>query len=50
METARQFLDNKEEIPDNVMCQLIKGKLVHVKQVEKDKELARIVRYFKSKH
>jgi hypothetical protein len=43
MESCKQYIDNKEEIPDNLMAQLIKGKLLHIKSVEKEKEIARAV-------
>ncbi len=43
METAKQHLDNKEEIPDNLMAQMIKSKLLYIKTIEKEKELARTV-------
>ncbi len=44
METAKQHLDNKEEIPANLTAQLIKSKLLYLKAVEKEKEAARISR------
>ena len=43
MELARPYLESKEEIPDDLMAQLIKGKLIHIKGVEIEKELQRIV-------
>lgn len=46
MDSARQNLDNKEEISDSLMAQLIKGKLIHIKAVEKEKEAIRIVNLF----
>lgn len=43
LESARKYLDNKEEVPSNVIAQLIKGKLIHIKAVEKEKEILRAV-------
>lgn len=43
LESVKPYIDNKEEIPDNIMAQLIKGKLIHIKQVEREKEIARMV-------
>lgn len=42
IESCKQFVDSKEEIPDNLMAQLIKGKLMHIKAVEREKEIARV--------
>ncbi|CAF0878303.1 unnamed protein product [Brachionus calyciflorus] len=44
LETARQFIDNKEEIPDSLLCQILKGKLIHIKMIEKEKEVSRLGR------
>ena len=44
IDQAKQLIDNKEEIPDQLMTQLIKAKLIQIKNVEKDKEIARQVR------
>ena len=46
VETAKQFIDNKEEIPDAVMAQLVKGRLMVIKAAEKEKELKRQVCIF----
>jgi hypothetical protein len=45
IETAKTFIDNKEEIPDLLLAQLIKAKLLLIKQIEKEKEQKRIVKY-----
>lgn len=42
LESCKQYMETKEEIPDNLMAQLIKGKLIHIKAIEKEKELARV--------
>ena len=42
IEACKPHLENKEEIPDNLMAQLIKGKLIHMKAVEKEKEISRV--------
>ena len=43
IDLAKQHLDNKEEIPDPLMAQLIKARLITLKAVEKEKEIARLV-------
>jgi len=43
VDLAKQHLDNKEEIPDPLMAQLIKARLITLKAVEKEKEIARLV-------
>ena len=43
LDQVRPLLDNKEEIPDNLMAPLLKGRLMQIKATEKDKEAARIV-------
>jgi 5'(3')-deoxyribonucleotidase len=43
LESAKKYLDNKEEISGNTLAQLIKGKLIHIKEVEKEKEIFRAV-------
>lgn len=43
IDLAKQHLDNKEEIPDPLMTQLIKAKLLYIKHIEKEREIARIV-------
>jgi hypothetical protein len=45
MESAKSILDNKEEIPDPLMAQLIKAKLLHIKAFEKEKEIQRAVSF-----
>ena len=43
MDSAKSIMDNKEEIPDHLMAQLIKAKLLHIKACEKEKEIQRAV-------
>lgn len=42
IEACKPFIESKEEIPDNIMAQLIKGKLAHIKAIEKEKEAFRV--------
>lgn len=42
LEQAKICLDNKEEISDNLLCQILKGKLIHIKTIEKEKEIMRL--------
>ena len=44
LEQAKIILDNKEEISDSLLCQILKGKLIHIKTIEKEKELMRLSR------
>jgi hypothetical protein len=46
LDQIRPLLDNKEEIPDNLMAPLVKGRLMQLKAIEKEKEAARLVNYF----
>ena len=43
LDQIKPLIDNKEEIPDNLMAPLLKGRLLQIKAVEKEKEAARIV-------
>jgi len=43
MESAKSLMDNKEEIPDHLMAQLIKAKLLYTKACEKEKEIQKAV-------
>jgi hypothetical protein len=43
LDQVRPLLDNKEEIPDNLMAPLVKGRLMQIKVIEKEKEAARLV-------
>ena len=43
LDQIRPLLDNKEEIPDNLMAPLVKGRLMQMKVIEKEKEAARLV-------
>ena len=45
IEAAKLLIDNKEEIPDQLMAQLIKARLLLIKQIEKEKEQKRMVTY-----
>ena len=49
VETAKLLIDNKEEIPDQLMAQLIKARLLLIKQIEKEKEQKRMVTYSTSR-
>ncbi len=44
IESAKQFVENKEEIPDQMLAQLIKGKLMMIKVVEMEKNNKRQAR------
>lgn len=44
IEQAKVFVENKEEIPDQLMAQLVKGRLMMIKQIEMEKEEKRKVR------
>ncbi len=44
IENAKQFIDNKEEIPDQILVQLIKGKIMMIKAVEMEKSAKRVAR------
>lgn len=44
LETAKPYLDNKEEIPENLLAQILKGKLLHIRAFEKEKAIFRAVR------
>ena len=45
-ESCKPFIESKEEIPDHLMVQLIKGKLFHIKAIEKEKEISRVCYLF----
>lgn len=44
-ESCKPFIEAKEEIPDHLMVQLIKGKLLHIKAIEKEKEISRVCNF-----
>ena len=44
IESAKQFIDNKEEIPDLLLVQLVKGKIMMIKAVEMEKSAKRQAR------
>ena len=49
IESAKQYLDNKEEIPDSVLIKILKSKLLHIRSVQMEKkanEPVNIVYYF----
>jgi hypothetical protein len=43
IEGAKPFVDNKEEIPDNVLIKILKSKLLHIRSVEMDKKANQLV-------
>jgi hypothetical protein len=43
IEQAKLFVENKEEIPEQLMAQLIKGRIMLIKQVEMEKDEKRRV-------
>ena len=43
IENAKLFIDNREEIPDPMLAQLIKGKIMMIKTVETEKNAKRQV-------
>ena len=46
LDQVKPLIDNKEDIPDNLMAPLLKGRLMQLKAIEKEKEAARLVRFF----
>lgn len=42
IESCKPFIENKEEIPDQLIIPLIKGKIMHIKAIEKEKEANRV--------
>lgn len=44
MEAAKPFLDNKEEIPDNVLIKILKSRLIHIRTVQMEKKSQEPVR------
>ena len=38
IESAKQYLDNKEEIPDSVLIKILKSKLLHIRSVQMEKK------------
>jgi hypothetical protein len=38
MEQAKPFLENKEDIPDNVLIKILKSKLLHIRNVQIEKK------------
>lgn len=40
IEAAKLFIDNKEEIPENVLAKILKAKLLHIRTVEIEKKAA----------
>jgi hypothetical protein len=44
METAKPHIDNKEDLPEKLLAQILKGKLLHIRAYEKEKEVFRAVR------
>ncbi|RNA34736.1 sperm-associated antigen 17, partial [Brachionus plicatilis] len=42
LEQAKASIDNKEELSESLLCQILKGKLIHIKTIEKEKEVMRL--------
>lgn len=38
MEDAKIYIENKEEIPDNILMKIVKSKLLHIKAIEIEKK------------